>query len=160
MMVCFSVSLHAAVPTLKEFVKLSSHEKLIFLQNEVEERTDGPNIQAYFAKKRELMPILFKGAEEVAKVWLDTILEGDYALTEQEVTVRVVALLHLRGEVYGLQVMAAQSAIQTGSDDCHYVERKDQWFGDGCLFGAITQVFYTDLNGEWLESVDYPEFND
>lgn len=151
-------SLSASVPAQADFLNLDDQAKLDFIEKHAQEIYGLEEITQFMATQKELALKVKQQGQSLARVWLDTILEGPYAQTGDS-KVEVSSLYVLNGEVLAVRAYVQADAILLDSYDCEFDYDQDQWIGD-CPAGSIGESFYLDSTGELIESGEYAEFSD
>jgi antitoxin component YwqK of YwqJK toxin-antitoxin module len=155
LMLLFS-SMAFSLTTPEQFVAMNSSDQIDFLySDEVEENIDSEVIQDTLSDK--LKKHINDQANDLLSVWGDTILEGPYALTDEDAVVKIESVFTVAGVVYGAYAYISNSAYFIESDDCDYDYDLEQW-SETCEQGEIQESFYVDLNGKIIESDSYADF--
>jgi hypothetical protein len=142
--------------TKQEFLELGDDEKMEFLQGKATEYYMPEDLEKFKTSNPKLMENLKEQGLDLARVWWDTILEGPYALNgEKEVELSSVYMFN--NEIYAVGAYVSAPALMI--DSCDYNEDEDQWEGEDCYGGTITEGFYIDFNGEFIDSGNYAEFD-
>ncbi len=149
--ICSAVALAQSDMTLKQFDGLDDFHKVEFLDAYAKEETFSGN--EYFFSRAELSVF----AQSKAEIWLDTILEGDFAQNGDAEVVSISAFTY-KGEIYAYEIEIAASALMTSSETCLYNEQTETWSGSGCVKGRIVEKALATKNLEPIWSSQFPEF--
>ncbi|MGE0762834.1 MAG: hypothetical protein AB7N80_06120 [Bdellovibrionales bacterium] len=97
-------------------------------------------------------------ALDLARVWSDTILEGDYVSIGKTQLDRVVTVKR-QGKIVLYYITFSERALQIGSGDCSLNEDKERWEGD-CTKGRIIEsaVVSPDYKYNTQLENDYADF--
>jgi hypothetical protein len=148
--VCFS-------QTLEEFSLLTHDAKMELIENgHFDEVTDQNEITSTID-----MNLLFKTvsfANDLVVVWGDTVLEGPYAIVEDDLNISVDTMYYKNGILYAIQGYVSNPAILIESTDCEFDYDTGE-YNEQCYEGTISQYFYLDFNGVEIESDNYGDFD-
>lgn len=94
-----------------------------------------------------------------SELWLDTILEGDYALTGETGLTKLTAFIY-QGQVLAYELEFKAPAVMTAKEGCTYNEESDSWSGASCVKGTISEKSLVDASFAPIWNYYYPEFTE
>lgn len=142
--------------TLENFNKLSDQQKVAFLNNNAEVKVVTlPEL--IVGSNPGFSNTLEEFARAKSEIWMDTILEGDYAQLSDAQVSQVNAFV-FRNEVLAYQIEISAPALMTANEGCNYNEQTETWSGDTCVAGRIVEKALADASFESIWSYNFPEF--
>jgi hypothetical protein len=141
--------------SLKSFLELTTdEEKIQFLDEKTNLVDSEAALARYSARKPLVMEKLNKIGLSEIDVWYDTILEGPYSLIG-EPKIELAGLYTKNKTVFAVSGVIYHPAVFTDDDACVYDEEKEEF--TECPELTIYQHFIMDINGNYIESENYPE---
>ena len=147
------------VLSLEELSCLGKDQRQDFLSEDVNEslralELDGA-VQAGLVSEATVLAEFAKIAKYEENLWGDTILEGDYALTDRA-SAESIEVLVIGSTVYGYRAVIRADALMTS--DCEYNEETEKW-NDDCASGYIYVSHTYDAKFEQVPDDNYAEFD-
>lgn len=149
--ICSAIALAQSNMTIKQFDSLSDFQKVEFLEKYTKEENFVQN-SSNFSRAA-----LTEFAESKAEIWLDTILEGDFAQIGDIQITNVTAFTY-KGEVYAYEIEISAPAFMTSNEGCAFNEQTEIWSGEACIKGRIVEKALATATLEPIWSSQFPEF--
>lgn len=142
--------------TVSRFNKLDDQQKVAFLNNNAEVRMVAVH-ELLVSNDKEFNGMLEEFARAKSEIWMDTILEGDFAQLSAAAVTQVNAFIY-RNEILAYQIEISAPAYMTASEGCLYNEDNQTWTGSACVSGKIVEKALANTSFESIWSSNFPEF--
>lgn len=131
------------------FLSLNDEDKINYIYtNEVLEVFNPALIQVLVTT--ELNKKMDDYGEEASEIWGDTILGGPFGITNDIPLTEVDSIFVQDDNLLAISAVVRKEAVFTDSRGCEYDEEIDNW-NDSCEPGEITEYFYLDFTGQYIE---------